>query len=159
MVLVLVIVGVVVVTVIGLVAVGTVVGRLGVEPARNVFEGEEALEFAAQALPAEVTAELSYEDVARLQRLHLDFLHRQGVARSGGDLDDSPGVHLVDPDDAVAYVLRRAALAEFHPREAVVREVIAAHLAYFEAIGVVDPVTGPDLAEVERELRAAKEAE
>ena len=39
---------------------GKVVGRLRVEPSRNVFEGDEALEFVAQALPSSLTAEMSY---------------------------------------------------------------------------------------------------
>lgn len=147
-----------VVVVIALVAVGTVVGRLGTEPARNVYEGDEALEFVAQSLTDTRTAALSYDDVARVMRLHLDFLHDQGVARSGGDLDRRVGVHVVDPNDAADYVVSRAALVDFHPGPDVVADILAAHLAYFEAIGVVDPVTGPDLDAVEAELADRDEA-
>jgi hypothetical protein len=136
---------------IALVAVGGVVARLRVEPARQVFEQDEAVEFAAQALPDAITAELGYEDVRRLLRFHLDYLHELGVARSGGDLALGPGVRVVDPKDAVDYVLRRAALVDFYPRRAEVEEVIASQLAYFEAIGAVAEVEGPDLDALEAE--------
>ena len=95
------IVGAALVLVVALVAVGGVVGRLRTEPARNIFENDEALEFVAQALPDEFTAELSYEELQRIMRLHLDYLHAQGVARSGGDLPAAGGPQVVDSDDAV----------------------------------------------------------
>lgn len=147
------ILGLVLVVVIALVAVGGVVARLRTEPPRQVFEGEEALEFVAQALPDSVTAELSYDEVRRILRFHLDFLHSKGIARSGGDLALGPGIRVVDPGEAVAYVLRHAALVDLYPRRAQVEEVITAQLAYFEAIGAVAQVEGPDLDDLEEEQR------
>jgi hypothetical protein len=143
------VVGAVLVLVIALVAVGGVVGRLREEPPRNVFEHDEALEFVAEALPDEMTAELSYEEVQRIMRLHLDYLHEQGVARSGGDLPTAGGPQVVDSEDAVGSILRRAALVAFFPKPEAVRRVVDAQLAYFEAIGAVAPVTGPELAELQ----------
>lgn len=142
----LVVVGVTVVLAIALASVGIVVKRLGPEPARQVFEGDEALGFVAEALPSAVTAELSFEDVQRILRLHLDFLHRQGVARSGGDLPDGQDPVVVELEDGVDYVLRRAALVKFRPRREHVVEVINAQMAYFEAIGALEEVEGPDLS-------------
>ena len=115
MILVLVVIGVVVVLAIAVLAVGTVVARLGPEPARQVFEHDEALAFVVEALPAELTAQLSFEDVGRILRLHLDFLHRQGVARSGGDLPAGEEAVVVEASEGVAYVLRRAALVARPP--------------------------------------------
>jgi hypothetical protein len=148
------VVGVVLVVVIALLAVGGVVGRLRVEPPRQVFEQDEALEFVAQALPDDLTAEMAYEDVQRIMRLHIDYLHEQGIARSGGDLQQAPGVTVVNPDDVVRYVQWRAGLASHYPSRRQVEEVIAGHLAYFEAIGAVAEVDGPDLEQLEVEQRA-----
>jgi hypothetical protein len=143
------VIGAVLVLLIALLAVGGVVGRLRVEPPRNIFENDEALEFVAQALPDQLTAELSYPEVQRIMRLHLDYLHEEGVARSGGDLPAGPGPKIVDSEDAVTYIRRRAALVDFFPREESVRRVVDAQLAYFEAIGAISPVTPPELAELE----------
>lgn len=143
------VVGAVLVLVVALVAVGGVVGRLRTEPARNIFENDEALEFVAQALPDDLTAELSYEEVQRIMRLNLDYLHEQGVARSGGDLPTAGGPQLVERDDAVRAILDRAAQAAFYPKPEAVRLVVEAQLAYFEAIGAISPVSEPELAELQ----------
>ena len=136
-------VGLLLVVVIALFAVQRVVNRLAREPERNVFDSGEAVEFVAQALPASLTAQLTYEDVQRILRLHLDFLHREGVARSGGDLGVTEGASVLRAEDGVAYVLERAALVDFRPDRDVVHQVIEAQVAYFEAIGVVEPVLDP----------------
>ena len=151
------VVGAVLVLVVALVAVGGAVGRLRTEPARNIFENDEALEFVAQALPDELTAELSYEELQRIMRLHLDYLHAQGVARSGGDLPVAGGPQLVESDDAVRSIQDRAALVDFYPKPEAVRRVIDAQLAYFEAIGAISPVTEPELAELQDEAQEAAE--
>jgi hypothetical protein len=143
------VVAVVLIVAIALVAVGAAVGRLETEPARSVFEHNEALEFVAQALPDELTAQLSYDDVQRILRLHLDYLHSQGVSRSGGDLDRAEGFKVLGPEAAVDDVLRRASLVDFFPRREAVSEVIAAQLAYFEAIGAVAEVDVPELEELD----------
>ncbi len=139
--------GALAVAVIAAIAVGAAVGRLGPEPARKVFEHDEALAFVVDALPDETTAALSYEDVARILRLHLDFLHRAGVARSGGDLPDDEDPVLLDVQDGVRYVLRRGGVADFRPNPVHVAEVLTAQLAYFEAIGVLSEALEPGLGE------------
>ena len=148
-------IGAALVLVVALVAVGGVVGRLRTEPARNIFENDEALEFVAQALPDELTAELSYEELQRIMRLHLDYLHAQGVARSGGDLPAAGGPQVVGSDDAVRSILDRAALVDFYPKPDAVGRVVDAQLAYFEAIGAISPVTEPELAELQEEAQEA----
>ncbi|MFN0091936.1 MAG: hypothetical protein ACKVWR_16975 [Acidimicrobiales bacterium] len=139
------VVGLLAVCVVALVALGQVAARLEAEPARQVFEGEEALEFVAEALPAELTAELSYDDARSIIRLHLDWLHARGVARSGGDLAAPAGPLVLDEEDGVRYILRRLGWARSELNEAQVRAVMAAQLAYFEAIGAAAEVVEPDL--------------
>jgi hypothetical protein len=53
---------------------------------------------------------------------------------------------VLDPDDGADYVLRRGAVVNFRPRRDHVLDVIAAQLAYFEAIGAMSEVEGPDLS-------------
>lgn len=145
-VLVIAVVGVVLVVGIALLAVGSAVRRLGPEPERQVFTSDEALGFVAEALPESVTAELSFEDVQRIMRLHLDFLHRRGVSRSGGDLPDGDGPVVLEIEDGATFVIERAALVGFRPAREHVVDVITAQLAYFEAIGAMSMVEGPDLS-------------
>lgn len=142
----LIVLGAAAVLAIAMFAVGNVVRRLGPEPARQVFDNDEALSFVAEALPGEVTAVLSYDDVQRILRLHLDFLHGKGVARSGGDLPTGEGPVVIDAEDGVDYVVQRGALRKFTPDREHVAAVIAAQLAYFEAIGAMAEVEGPDLS-------------
>ena len=75
----------------------------------------------------------------------LDFLHRKGVARSGGDLPEGDGPLVVEFDDAVEDILRRGEPAGLRADRRHVAEVVTAQLAYFEAIGAVSEVEGPDL--------------
>jgi hypothetical protein len=147
------VIALVIVVLVALVAVGGVVGRLEAEPARNVFDNNESVEFVAQALPESLTAELSYDEVQRILRLHNDYLHARGVSRSGGDLgtSGSGGPQVIDADDGIAYVLERASYVGYFPRPDAVRAVIAAQLAYFEAIGAVAEVEPPELVELEAE--------
>lgn len=140
-----VVIGVLAVAVIALVATGRVVNRLEPEPERRVFTHDEALSFVVEALPDEATASLSYDDVSRIMRLHLDFLHSRGVARSGGDLLGGDGPMVIQPGEARAFVLERGARVGFHPEGAFVDDVIDAQLAYFEAIGAVSEVASPDI--------------
>jgi len=72
---------VVVVVVIGLVAVGGVTAKLAGAPPRPLFDLEEAVDYVAERLPDDVTAQLSYDDVRSLVGWHLDYLQEKGVAR------------------------------------------------------------------------------
>lgn len=88
MVVVFVVLTVLVVIVIGLVAVGGVTAKLVSQPARPLFDLEEAVDFVAERLPDDVTAELSYDDVRQLVEWHLDYLQERGVART---IEDAAG--------------------------------------------------------------------
>lgn len=124
-------------------AVGSTVGRLAAEPARQIYEHDEMLEFVADSLATRHAGELSYDDVTTILRFHHDFLHEQGVARSGGDLAAGDGPLVVDADDAVGAIVERAALADVVYEPVQVEAVLDAHLAYLEAIGATTPVDEP----------------
>lgn len=79
---------VLVVAAIGLVAVGGVTAKLASAPPRPLFDLAEAVDFVAERLPFDATAELSYDDVRQLVTWHLDYLQEKGVART---IEDAGG--------------------------------------------------------------------
>ena len=136
------IVGAVVVCAIAAVAVGRVTAGLARSPERVVFDPDQSLEFVAEALPAELTARLTYEDVGRILRLFHDHLHAHGVATTAGAEADDEAV--IDPVEAADDIVVRAAQADIMIDRADAQAVIEAQMAYFEAIGAVgERVDGP----------------
>jgi hypothetical protein len=124
---------------IGLVAVGAVTSRLAEEPRRSVFDLEEAVQYIAQRLPPDVTAELSYDDVGAIVAWHLEYLENKGVAgRSDHDLDELPtGPTVTDDDEAVAFVIGRANDAGMAIQDVHVFDVLEAEQQYLQAIGAI----------------------
>lgn len=137
----LVVIAALVVVAVALAAVGTITSRLAAEPPRRMFDNDEVVAFIAEALPSELTAVMSFDDVQRIQRLHLDYLHAFGLARSGGDLQDADLARLLEEDEATAWVVARAWDVRIRLDPVQVRAVIEAQLAYFEAIGAIDELT------------------
>jgi hypothetical protein len=124
------------------VAIGRVTAGLAQSPERAVFDADQSLEFVAEALPAEVTAQLSYDEVRRVLRLFHDHLHARGVATTAGE--ESNEVAVIDPETAADEIVRRASLAEITIERAHALAIIDAQIAYFEAIGVLGAaVDGP----------------
>jgi hypothetical protein len=99
---------------------------LAARGASALFEVDEAVEFVASALPDELSARLSYEDVEALLGWHLVHL----AGRSGE-------VDIVD-DEVVADLVRRAEQDERAIGEADVRAVLDAEVAYLAAVGALD---------------------
>ena len=119
-------------------AIGREARRLDALPPRAVFDLEEAVLWVAEHLPDEVTASLSYDDVRRLLDLSLDHLRSFGLAgRTTGEPVE--GEVVVDEADAVAAVLERATEQGMEVTPAEVQAVVAAQLAYLEAISAVGP--------------------
>lgn len=137
--------GALVVFVIAAVAVGRVTANLARAPERAVYDPDQSLGFVAEALPVDVTAELSYDEVQSMLRLFHDFLHAKGVATTAGEARPRREMTVIDPDEAADYVVYRAGLADLVVTPAHARAVIDAQMAYFEAIGAVgDPVDPPE---------------
>ena len=119
-------------------AIGREARRLDALPPRAVFDLEEAVQWVAGHLPDEVTASLSYDDVRRILDFSLDHLRGLGLAgRTTGERVD--GEVVIDEAEAVSAVLERTTGAglEVSPHE--VQSVVAAQLAYLQAISAVGP--------------------
>jgi hypothetical protein len=100
---------------------------LAAREAPVLFEVDEAIEFVASALPEEVSARLSYEDVEALLGWHLVHLvDREGEVDIADDL-------------AVADLTARAEADGRAISAADVRAVLAAEAAYLAAIGALGP--------------------
>ena len=133
----------VVVVAIGLVTIGRVSGQLGAVAPTSVYDLDEAVQFVADRLPDEVTAQLSFDDVKALLRWNIDYLEQRGVARPQGVDDLAAGPLVADDDDAVAFVLGRAAEAGMEVDDVWVVQVLDADTAYLGAIGAIGEVITP----------------
>ena len=132
---------------IALVAVGRVTGQLAQAPPQVRYDLPAALDAVVAALPADVTAQLSYDQVEALLKAHLDYLNANdlldGVRYATGD-----GLIVVADDETLAYLIERAGTADWHVTDEQAAEVLEAHLAYLEGIGVIGTRV-PDPAAVE----------
>ena len=93
-----------VVVAVALWSVGWAVGKTSAMPDQIVIDAEEAIEFCAEALPFEVTSKVSYDELRRLLRLHLEWIQAYHWAPEG----DSDGPILFEELDAVDYMVERA---------------------------------------------------
>lgn len=126
-------VGALVVVAIGLVAVGGGVAKTAAMPKQIVYDVQESIDFCAEALPDDVTAVLSYDDLRRLLRLHLEWIQAYHFTPEG----DPEGPMVFNSEDALAYVIERAAVTRLNVSADHVRQVLDAHLAYFQFMGAV----------------------
>ena len=123
--------------------VGREAFRLGHQPPPTIFDVDEAVMHVADALPVEVQARLSYDEVRELILAELDHLQDSGVlAAPGRELalpeGDTPEVVVAD-DEAVAVVLGRAEEADLDVTDQDVYHVLAALHGYLAEIGAVGP--------------------
>jgi hypothetical protein len=138
-------VGVVCTFLIAAVSVGVVSGSLAQRPRRSVYDLEEAVDFVADRLPEELTAEVSYDEVRSVLLFHCDYLAAKGVA-SERTADDIGSALVVVPDDEpIAYILGRVSDAELALRDEDVVTILDVETQYYEAIGAI----GPQVAEPE----------
>ena len=125
--------------VIAAVSVGLVSGSLARRPRRSVYDIEEAVDFVADRLPDELTAEISYDDVRSVLLFHCDYLAAKGVA-SERTADDIGSALVVVPDDEpTAWVLGKVTDAGLELSDDQVVQILDAELAYYEAIGAIGP--------------------
>lgn len=119
-------------------AVGRVSRRLAAEPPASLFEFDEAVEFVATALPADVSGRLSYGDVRTIMTAHLTLLGNREEA----------GLDVVFVDaDVEAQVAGRPDVQARDLTLADVGAVLAAEAEYLEAIGALgdEATQEPDL--------------
>ena len=155
---------------IAFVFVGDAVGKTEAMPDQIVIDATEAIEFCAEALPSSITAELSYDELRRLQRLHLEWV--QAYHWSPSSQDATPIVF--EQYDPLPYVLERAAVVGLITDEETAAAVIEAHTQYLVVSGALhidnpEEVTAdlaeaalldsPDLPELEGPEREGAETE
>ena len=125
---------------IALVAVGGGVAKTAAMPDQVVYDVMESIDFCAEALPDDVSATLSYDDLRRALRLHLEWLQAYHFTPDG----DPEGPIVFNSDDALSYVMERAAVTGLPISAEHAKHVIDAHLAYFQFMGAVH-VEEPEL--------------
>ena len=142
MVVVLVVIAAVAVVVIGLLFVGWAVGRTAAMPDQIVVDAHEAIEFCAEALPVEVTSQLSYDELRRLLRVHLEWIQAYHWAPEG----DPSGPIVFEEHDALDYVMERADILALPVTREQAAAVIEAHDAYLQVVGAIH-LEPPEVAE------------
>lgn len=135
----------VVVFVIAAVVIGRETTRLRGEPPRPVFDLDEAVEWVADHLPDEVTAELSHEDVRQILRWNLEFFRSKGVTQNGKGPHEPATNVVVAGGETVDHVLKRAAETGAGYTAPQVHAVLDAQMAYFQAIGALGPADPGDV--------------
>ncbi len=133
------VVAVALIAVVAFVFVGHAVGATESMPAQVVIDVEESVEFCAQALPDHVTASLSYDDLRRLLRLHLEWI--QAYHWAPASRDAAPIVF--EQFDPLAYVMERCHVIHLEVTAEEAAAVIQAHSDYLQVAGALhidDPV-------------------
>lgn len=116
--------------------------RLASEPAPVVLRVELAVDWIADHLPDEVTAQLSHDDVRRIVLWHLDWFSDIGLSSDHGEelgaVNFSPDVEVeVNGEAAVDAVVARAMgeRPDLDPVHVVV--VLDRHITYLREIGAL----------------------
>jgi len=136
------------VIVVGLVFVGDAVGKTSAMPDQIVIDVHEAINFCAEALPSDVTATMTFDELRRLLRLHLEWIQAYHWSPEGS----GEGPILFEEFDALDYVIERMAAIRLDVPRAHVAQVIDVHSSYLQVMGAIhleDPVkVEADLAEL-----------
>jgi hypothetical protein len=125
--------------VIAAVSVGVVSGSLARRPRRSVYDIEEAVDFVADRLPDELTAQVSYDDVRSVLLFHCDYLAAKGVASERTADDIGSSLVVVPDDEPTAWVLGKVTDAGLDLADDQVVQILDAELAYYQAIGAIGP--------------------
>ena len=134
----------VLVFVIAAVVIGRETTRLRGEAPRPVFDLDEAVEWVANHLPADVTAELSHDDVRQILRWNLEFFRTKGVTGNGKSPEQPAENIVVAGGETVDHVLRRSAEVGAEYTAPQVHAVLDAQMAYLQAIGALGPANPDD---------------
>jgi hypothetical protein len=135
----LLIIAAVIIVIVAFIAVGHAVGSTEAMPAQIVVDVHEAIEFCAEALPDEITAELTYDELRRLLRLHLEWIQAYHWSPEGTE----SGPIVFEQFDALDYVMERMTVTDLDVPRGFAAAVIQAHSDYLQVMGAVhidDPV-------------------
>lgn len=122
--------------------VGREARRLDAVAPNPTFDLDEAVEWIADHLPFEVSAELSHDDVRRIIDWNLEFFRLKGVSGNGHGTT-SEGPVIVGGAETVDYVLARSEALGSPYTAAQVHAVLDAQMSYLEAIGAIGPEVDP----------------
>jgi hypothetical protein len=130
--------------VIAAVSVGGVVASLSERPRRSVYDFDDAVEFVAETLPAEVSSQVSYDDVAAVLRLALVYLEQKGVASTRTADDIGADLVVVPDDERLGWILGQLdELSLGEPGSELTDDqvvaILEANAAYEASIGVIGP--------------------
>ena len=125
------------------VVIGREARRLDAVPPQPLFDLDEAVEWVAEHLPFEVTAELSHADVRQIIDWNLEYFRTKAVSGNGHD-PHVEGPVVVGGAETVDYVLHRAQAVGSPYTAAQVHAVLDAQMTYLEAIGAVGPEAPPE---------------
>lgn len=137
--LVWIVLGVICTFVIAAVSIGAVSGSLARRPRRSVYDIEEAVDFVADHLSPEVTAEVSFDEVHQVLLFHCDYLEDKGVASQKAADDIGSELVVVPDDEPVAYVLGAVEREGLGLTDEQVVQILDAETLYYEAIGAFGP--------------------
>lgn len=124
-------------------AIGREARRLNQQPARAIFDLDEAVTFVADRLPFEVAAVLSHDDVRQIIRWHLEYLRTKGVSSNGEKAHQQAPI-VVAGAETVDYVLTRASASGLELTAAQAHVVIEMQLTYLEQIGLIENAPGDE---------------
>lgn len=128
-------------------AIGREAHRLDSISPRAVYQLDEAVDFVADRIPADSQARLTPAEVETLLIAHVNYLHEHGLQpdRAVDARQSISDSLVVDEDALIAHLLAVAERAEVELLDDVdAVNVVAAHLAYFDAIGAVGPTAPLD---------------
>ena len=126
------------------VVIGREARRLDAVPPTPVFEIEQAVDWVADHLPFEVSAELSHDDVRRIIDWNLEYFRTKGVSGNGNSAHVE-GPIFVGGAETVEYVLGKSEAIGAHYTSEQVHAVLEAQMTYLDAIGAIGPEAPPDL--------------
>ena len=124
------------------ITIGREARRLDALAPRAVYDLDEAVEFVAARLPKESQARLTYDELRKMLKAHMRWLHAKGLQPK--DVIDRPqdiaDTVVVGEETVTAYLLGEAESLRIDVLDDVdVVHVVRCHLDYFEAIGAVGP--------------------
>ena len=132
-------------------AVGKVTGEMASQRPPAIYELPLAVEWIADRLPDEVTARISYEDVARILTWHLDWFGAVGVASEHGQqLGGTDALHdgsVAIEDAAVDAVVAKSIDAGGAIDAVDVVCVLDLQMAYLREIGAVGSIAAQNEAD------------
>lgn len=124
------------------VTIGREARRLDAVAPRAVYDLDEAVEFVAARLPADSQARLTYDELRKLLKAHMRWLHAKGLQPKDvvDRRQDIAETVVVGEETVTAYLLGEAESMRIEVLDDVdVLQVVRRHLDYFEMIGAVGP--------------------